>query len=388
MLRVRQASACRSERNSVPEPPMSTLRQIEANRRNAQHSTGPTSVTGKAVSSMNALKTGIHAKSLLLPSENQADLDQLIDEYYQSHRPTSPEARLFVDELIHCEWTLRRLRAAETQLWQYQNQKFAHPAETLPLGEACSSDPRVFSQLQWRVDSTRRAYHRALQALEKIKSEPAPVSLEPPALQPPSLPPSPPTTSPQIGFVPATPTSTPSQPTPKTRKILTVVPRIPFVFCKGRIETVQPLRFTADSHLSYSHWNENFSVSCSRAARASPPRPTRHLPGGGRGVHQEDSRVHYRNVLQLAAHRLPARLQDRAHSQGGARRYRRSARHPALLGRRLPLHAHAGESHPARQSLQHRQDRGRPRDDRRGRGLRTPARHARREPRPDRKSVV
>src|SRR5450759_4236734 len=202
---------------------MSTLRQIEANRRNAQKSTGPTSVTGKAVSSMNALKTGIHAKSLLLPSDNQADLDQLIDEYYQSHRPTSPEARLFVDELIHCEWTLRRLRAAETQLWQYQHQKFAHPAETLPLGEACSSDPRVFSQLQWRIDSTRRAYHRSLQALKQLQAEAEAAPAPPEVVQPeypPSLPPSPQTTSPQIGFVPSTsipdssPTSTSHTPTP------------------------------------------------------------------------------------------------------------------------------------------------------------------------------
>ena len=64
---------------------MSTQRQIEANRRNAQKSTGPTSVTGKAVSSMNALKSGIHAKSLVLPSEKLADLEQLIDDYYQRH---------------------------------------------------------------------------------------------------------------------------------------------------------------------------------------------------------------------------------------------------------------------------------------------------------------
>src|ERR1035437_5419219 len=70
-----------------PEPLMSTLRQIEANRRNSEKSTGPTSVTGKAASSMNALKTGIHAKSLVLPSEKVADLEQLIDEYYQHHRP-------------------------------------------------------------------------------------------------------------------------------------------------------------------------------------------------------------------------------------------------------------------------------------------------------------
>src|ERR1035437_546258 len=200
---------------------MSTLRQIEANRRNAQNSTGPTSVAGKATSSMNALKTGIHAKSLVLPSEDQADLDQLIDEYHNHHRPTSPEARLFVDELVHCEWTLRRLRAAETQLWQYQHQQYAHPAETSPLGQACSSNPRVFSQLQWRVDSTRRAYHRALQALKELQADaqaalgtdktdmnfrcslpeircqsclspvsPSPVSpTDPPALVPPSLPP-------------------------------------------------------------------------------------------------------------------------------------------------------------------------------------------------------
>ena len=70
---------------------MSSLRQIEANRRNAQKSTGPTSVTGKAVSSMNALKTGIHAKSLVLPSEKLADLEQLIDEYYRATIPPHPK---------------------------------------------------------------------------------------------------------------------------------------------------------------------------------------------------------------------------------------------------------------------------------------------------------
>src|ERR1035437_6511857 len=102
---------------------MSTLRQIEANRRNAQKSTGPTSVTGKATSSMNALKTGIDAKSLVLPSENRAHLDQLIDDFYQHHQPTTPDARGLVDELIYCEWMLRRLRVAETQAWQYPRDK-------------------------------------------------------------------------------------------------------------------------------------------------------------------------------------------------------------------------------------------------------------------------
>jgi hypothetical protein len=81
---------------------MATLRQIEANRRNAQKSTGPTSVAGKAASSMNALKTGLHAKSLVIFSETLADLEELIAEYCQRHVPTTPEARLYIDELIWC----------------------------------------------------------------------------------------------------------------------------------------------------------------------------------------------------------------------------------------------------------------------------------------------
>src|ERR1039457_835576 len=84
----------------LQESEMSTLRQIEANRRNARKSTGPASVTGQAVSSMNALKTGIHAKSLILPTEKLADLEELIEEYCRHHQPVSPEARLLVDDLI------------------------------------------------------------------------------------------------------------------------------------------------------------------------------------------------------------------------------------------------------------------------------------------------
>jgi hypothetical protein len=63
---------------------------------------------------------------------------------------------------------------------------------------------KPFGQLQWRLDSTRRAYYRALHALQQIEASPAPEP-DPPALAPPSLPPSPQITSPQIGFVPPTP---------------------------------------------------------------------------------------------------------------------------------------------------------------------------------------
>jgi hypothetical protein len=48
---------------------MSSLIQIETNRRNAQHSTGPATPEGKAAVRLNAVKYGIHAQSLIIPGE-------------------------------------------------------------------------------------------------------------------------------------------------------------------------------------------------------------------------------------------------------------------------------------------------------------------------------
>jgi len=177
---------------------MSTLRQIEANRRNAQKSTGPTSAAGKAASSMNALKTGIHAKSLILPSEKLADLEQLIDEYYQCHNPASPEARSLVDDLIYAEWLKRRLRAVETQLWAHDHQERFEPDPKYPLGQTAASRGKAFAQLQWRMECTRRASRQALQDLQQLQADAAPV-LEP--SRTPAVTHTPKTTSPEIGFV-------------------------------------------------------------------------------------------------------------------------------------------------------------------------------------------
>jgi hypothetical protein len=163
---------------------MSSLRQIEANRRNAQKSTGPTSVTGKAVSSMNALKTGIHAKSLILPSEKVADLEQLIEEYYNRHNPTTPEARSLVDDLIYGEWIKRRLRAAETQIWAYDHEQNFRPDKKNPLGQTAASRGKAFAQLQWRMECTRRASRQALEDLQQLQAAPQPETVAGPALEP------------------------------------------------------------------------------------------------------------------------------------------------------------------------------------------------------------
>src|SRR5438105_15008523 len=64
-----------------------SAKQCAANQRNAQHSKGPTSDRGMAISKMNALKHGCRAQTTLLPGENDADFHQRLDHAVRDFRP-------------------------------------------------------------------------------------------------------------------------------------------------------------------------------------------------------------------------------------------------------------------------------------------------------------
>ena len=98
-----------------------------------------------------------------------------------------------------------------------------------------------------------------------------------------------------------------------------------------------------------------------RAARA------RSEPADRRGIHAEDQGVHDRDVLPVAARRLPAGVEDRADAEGHPRRHRRRGGQAAVHQRGPRLHAAAREVDAAREGLLDRHHRRRARDDR-GRG--------------------
>lgn len=172
---------------------MSTLRQIEANRRNAQQSTGPRSAEGKARARFNALKTGINAKSEVIPGENVDDLDVLAANYHLQFQPATPLECFLVDSLINADWQLRRLRRMEARLWAQEMAGIQDSSRELnedpPLGTAFSRGRDVFTRLHRRIDAVERSYFRALkelkllvsatpeQSVEELPSEPDPAEL-------------------------------------------------------------------------------------------------------------------------------------------------------------------------------------------------------------------
>ncbi len=127
-------------------------------------STGPRSVDCKAVSSRNALKSGIYAKSeVVLPYENLDDLQTLTTEYYDRFAPADPEQRCLVDALISDEWLLRRFRTIEAQLLAREMRKAYELDKKSPLGQAYERSAATLERLQRRVNTTRRNYNRSLE---------------------------------------------------------------------------------------------------------------------------------------------------------------------------------------------------------------------------------
>jgi len=126
---------------------MATTSQIEANRRNALKSTGPRTPEGQAVSRLNALKTGIDARSQVIPGESPEDLETLALDYHHRFHPDAPEQSFLVDSLIQSEWLLRRYRKVEAQLWTYEMAALLTPNKD--LGEGLNT---AFQKMkEWRL---------------------------------------------------------------------------------------------------------------------------------------------------------------------------------------------------------------------------------------------
>ena len=189
---------------------MATDKQIQANRRNAQRSTGPRSAQGKAASRWNALKSGIDAQLEILPGEDPQAHAALVQSFRDAYRPAHPAECHLVDALANAEWQLRRLRRLEANLyWSASN-----PAE------AFLRNPNQFDRLYTRQESANRCFHRTLHHLIGIQTQRranpeigfVPEISSAPLQPPPEPAPAPPTT-PEIGFVPQISSAT--QPPPQ-----------------------------------------------------------------------------------------------------------------------------------------------------------------------------
>jgi hypothetical protein len=97
-----------------------TDKQIAANRRNAAHSTGPVTPSGKAIASRNALKHGLLAKEILVDAgegaESQEEFDAVLLDLKDQFDPQGPLEEMLVEKIAVAYWRLRRAHRYEVGL--------------------------------------------------------------------------------------------------------------------------------------------------------------------------------------------------------------------------------------------------------------------------------
>jgi hypothetical protein len=96
---------------------MVSEKQLEANRRNAQRSTGPTSIDGKAKSSLNNLRHGLTGQISLLPTEDREAHDAFCNELTDSFHPETPMERQLAQSIGEDSWRLNRACAIENNMF-------------------------------------------------------------------------------------------------------------------------------------------------------------------------------------------------------------------------------------------------------------------------------
>src|SRR5262245_23837392 len=99
---------------------MTSFRQIEANRRNAQLSTGPVTTEGKARSRRNAIRHGLTAETVIDALEDAEDYAAFEMAVTADYDAQSAVERELVLRLASVLWRLRRATAIESGLFKIQ----------------------------------------------------------------------------------------------------------------------------------------------------------------------------------------------------------------------------------------------------------------------------
>jgi len=104
---------------------MSTAVQIAANQKNSQLSTGPTSEAGKAKSSLNAVKSGLTGRTVLLPGDDATFYEAHISHFVESYAPSGDDERNLVQSVADTEWRLLRIPSLEMGIYAVGRLEFA-----------------------------------------------------------------------------------------------------------------------------------------------------------------------------------------------------------------------------------------------------------------------
>src|SRR3974390_1890845 len=111
---------------------MSSLKQIEANRRNALKSTGPTSTEGKERSRCNAVRHGLTAETIIADLEDAEDCQAFEAAIIADYDAQTAVERELILRLASVLWRLRRAIGIESGIFESMTERSDPPSGGAP----------------------------------------------------------------------------------------------------------------------------------------------------------------------------------------------------------------------------------------------------------------
>jgi hypothetical protein len=102
---------------------MSSTAQIQANRQNAQKSTGPTSIEGKAISAKNAVKHGLFSIETVIKGENWEDFNLFREKLLDEFAPEGAVEVMLAERIVSIGWRLKRIVRIQDQVFDVMIEK-------------------------------------------------------------------------------------------------------------------------------------------------------------------------------------------------------------------------------------------------------------------------
>jgi len=158
---------------------MVSEKRIEANRRNAQRSTGPRSIDGRARSSMNALRHGITGQVSIMNEEDRGAHDKFVQELITGLRPEGAVELQFASVIAEDFWRLQRIRAVENDMLALGNFSDAadidvdHPEvhASLTRAQTFLDQSKDFERLTLYEQRINRAIEKNRKQLAELQAE-------------------------------------------------------------------------------------------------------------------------------------------------------------------------------------------------------------------------
>jgi hypothetical protein len=139
---------------------MASAAQIQANRLNAQSSTGPRTPEGKLRSSANSLKTGYCARTLYVPESMREEYEAYRRDLVTDTRPEGAIEYEYFNRLLLHGWNLYRIRITESQL----------VLDATEAGKNPVADPDLRLLARYRRE-LEHSYDRAVKALRELQTQ-------------------------------------------------------------------------------------------------------------------------------------------------------------------------------------------------------------------------